>query len=265
MEFRNKKSLLVQISLLVFSFVLLLFWLSLTPPGLFGKMRAIGYSVCHQIPSHSFKIGSSEFPICSRCIGMYLGVFSGILVLFLQRKKLFFPSKQQFIFLGLLIIAWLIDGINSFMNSNRGITFLYPPSNLLRFITGFGMGLCIAITIHFLFSYVVWKNRANRTTLKRSAIIQMTIAFILSLLLVLWENETLMKLLAYISVSTIVVLLTTLYTIFWIIILHKENSFNKLKEIILTANAGFILALGQIFLLDSVRLALTGTWASLVK
>ena len=54
--------------------ILLLVWLYLTPPGLFGKADAIGYSVCHQIDLRSFHIGERQFPLCARCTGQFLGV-----------------------------------------------------------------------------------------------------------------------------------------------------------------------------------------------
>jgi hypothetical protein len=40
---------------------LLLIWLILTPSGLLGKSDAVGYSVCHRFPSHSYFLGSGRF------------------------------------------------------------------------------------------------------------------------------------------------------------------------------------------------------------
>src|SRR5512136_1841670 len=60
----------------------LLAWLELTPPGLLGKMDAIGYAVCHQIPGRSFFLSERQLPLCARCSGMYLGACIGLLYFF---------------------------------------------------------------------------------------------------------------------------------------------------------------------------------------
>lgn len=261
---KNKIPILA-LGLLGLTFVMVWFWLTHTPPGLEGKLHAIGYSVCHQIPSHSFQIGTEPFPICSRCTGMYLGVFSGVVILLTQRQRLIIPSKWQFSFFALLIVAWVIDGGNSFFVNTLGRVALYQPANLLRFLTGFGMGLCIAVTIFFLFNFVAWKKPGRKVSLKWSTLLHMVSAGILFLFLINWQNEILMRLFSYISVMTIFVLLVTLHAIIWIILLHKENRFSKWKDLSLAANLGFIFALGQILLLDLLRYTLTGSWVNIIK
>ena len=244
--------------------VLFLFWLEHTPPGWMGKLQAIGYSVCHQIPSHSFKIGTMTFPLCSRCMGMYLGVFIGMIILLRKGNKSGFPSKKIMIIFGILIITWLVDGVNSFWYGALGKIILYTPNNTLRLITGFGMGLCISAVLYILFNITVWKDLNKNSPIDIKTILLMGAGAILIISLIYLNNEILMTLFAYISTITIMTLLTTLYTIVWIILLHKENSFRKLNELILMVNAGLVCALVQVILLDAFRLALTGTWASLV-
>lgn len=248
----SRKNIPWYIALLVLSFLFIWFWLDHTPPGLDGKLSAIGYTVCHQIPSHSFQIGDEQFPICSRCTGMYLGVFSGVIVLLFQNKKSIQPTKKQLFIFGLLITAWIIDGINSFLANWLGRPILYQPNNIFRFLTGFGMGLCIAVTIYFLFNYAVWKNQSKQSQVEKYTFIQMAAAGLICLLLILWQNEILMKILSYISVMTIVILLITLYTVIWTILLHKENSYSNWKGLFMILNAGLLSASGQIILLDAV-------------
>lgn len=255
----------LNLVLLGLSTVMVWLWLTHTPPGFDGKLQAIGYSVCHQIPSHSFQIGSDPFPICSRCSGMYLGVFSGVIILLLQRQRLMVPSKWQYSFFALLIIAWIIDGGNSFLVNSLGVVPLYQPTNQLRFLTGFGMGLCIAVAVFFLFNFVVWKKPRAIRTLKQSALLQMVMAGTLSLILITWQNEILMRIFAYISMMMILSLLVTLHTIICIIVLHKENGFSKWKSLSFTATLGFVFALGQIILLDWLRYTLTGSWVNIIK
>ena len=253
----------IQAGLALATLILFLYWLGHTPQGWVGKLHAIGYSVCHQIPSHSFKIGSITFPLCSRCMGMYLGVFIGVGMLLTKCKKSGFPSlKFSFIF-GLLIAAWLVDGANSFFSGVLGRVILYPPSNTLRLITGFGIGLCIAVTVYILFNLTVWQECSKISPIDIKTLLLMGVGVGLIISLIFINNEILMALFAYISTITVVALLTALYTIVWIIVLHKENSYREFGELMLMINVGLFCALLQVILLDAFRLALTGTWASL--
>ncbi len=255
----------IQAGLALATLMLVLFWLEHTPQGWMGKLQAIGYSVCHQIPSHSFMIGSLTFPLCSRCMGMYLGVFIGLCVLITQGKKSGFPSIKTMVVFGLLIAAWLVDGANSFMNGVLGKVILYTPNNTLRLLTGFGMGLCISVTVFILFNLTIWQDNNKISPINKKTSLMMGAGVLLIIFLIYIKNEILMTLFAYISTITVMALLTALYTIVWIIILHKENSFRKFKELVLMINAGLFCALLQVILLDALRLALTGTWTSLVN
>ena len=254
----------IQAGLVLATLVLFLFWLEHTPLGWMGKLQAIGYSVCHQIPSHSFKIGTMTFPLCSRCMGMYLGVFIGMIILLRKGNKSGFPSKKIMIIFGILIITWLVDGVNSFWYGALGKIILYTPNNTLRLITGFGMGLCISAVLYILFNITVWKDFNKNSPIDAKTILLMGAGALLIISLIYLNNEILMTLFAYICTITVMALLTTLYTIIWIILFHKENSFRKLRELTLMVNAGLVCALLQVILLDAFRLTLTGTWASLV-
>jgi len=250
--------------LVVATIVIFAFWLGRTPSGIFGWLHAIGYSVCHQIPSHSFNIGLLEFPLCSRCMGMYLGNLIGFTFLLTQGKKGGFPSVGYFIFFGLLILAWIVDGGNSFISGFLGSTFLYTTNNLMRLVTGFGMGLTMAVAVFFLFNQTVWKEIDKRSPFGNHLLLP---AMILSsgilITFILNQNEILMTILAYLSVAMVVLLLTLLYAIVWMIILHKENQFSKMREMQLVLIIGLLCAILQIILLDAARFYLTGTWASL--
>jgi uncharacterized membrane protein len=256
---------MLQGGLALATLIIFVFWLAHTPQGWMGKLQAIGYSVCHQIPSHSYKLGSNPFPLCSRCMGMYLGVFIGIGVLLSKGKKSGLPSLKILALFGLLITVWLVDGVNSFINGVLGKAFLYTPNNTLRLFTGFAMGLCIASTIYFLFNLTVWQDRSKISPIELKTLLLMGAGTLLIISLIVINNEILMHLFAYISIVTVLGLITTLYTIVWIIVLHKENSYKEFKELLLMINAGLFCALLQIILLDTFRLMLTGSWASLVQ
>ena len=46
-------------------------WMYVAPPGLMGKLDAIGYAVCHRLDSHSLHIAGLQMPLCARCTGEF--------------------------------------------------------------------------------------------------------------------------------------------------------------------------------------------------
>lgn len=254
----------IQLALIVATILIIYFSLKHSPPGAMGIMRAIGYSVCHQIPSHTYKIGSLDFPMCSRCMGMYIGNLVGFAFLFSQGKKGGLPSKGYLAFFGLLVLAWLVDGSNSYINSFLGKTILFTSTNPLRLITGFGMGLTMALAIFLLFNQIVWRKVDSRSPFQNQCLLPgMLISSGILSIIILDQNEIFMTILAYLSTTMVVILLTLLYSVVWMIILHKENSIYKIKEMFFLLNVGFFCAILQIILLDAARYYLTGSWASL--
>ena len=41
-------------------------WIYIAPPGLMGKLDAVGYAVCHRLDSHSLHVGGIQLPLCAR-------------------------------------------------------------------------------------------------------------------------------------------------------------------------------------------------------
>ncbi|MCI9016629.1 MAG: DUF2085 domain-containing protein [Clostridia bacterium] len=77
---------------------------------------------CHQREDRSFKIKGWQFPICSRCTGILIGQFLGIIFYLCQIKLSFY---LDFIFLFIMFYDWFIQYIN-----------IKESTNLRRFITG---------------------------------------------------------------------------------------------------------------------------------
>jgi len=258
-----KRSRLFVKALVLLPVALLLFgWLLNTPPGLLGKADAIGYAVCHRIDGRSFHIGERSTPLCARCSGMYLGAVLGMVYLMLTNpRKGGMPNWRIMVVLAILVVAFAVDGLNSYMHFFPGAPILYEPQNWGRLVTGTGMGLVIALVIYPGFNQTFWKGWDRRPALQSIASFTPLVFLALLLdILILSENPLILYPLALISAGSVILLLTIVYAMMWTIILRLENSYEKINQLGLPFLAGFGMALLQIVILNLVRYWFTGTW-----
>jgi uncharacterized membrane protein len=237
-------------------------WLLSTPPGILGKADALGYAVCHRIPERSFHVIERPLPLCARCSGMYLGALVGLVFQFgVFGKRSGGPPRRLLPVLVLLFGAFGFDGANSFLHLLGIEIGPYEPSNLLRLITGTGMGLVIAAGIVPAFNQTAWVEWDERPALPGWKALAVLLGLgVLVVGLVLTENPFILYPLALASAATVVLLLTMIYTIIWLMLMRRENQFQRLSQMVLPLTLGFMTALLQIAVFNLVRFWLTGTW-----
>lgn len=95
--------------------------------------------VCHQIPARSFFIGTEPFAVCSRCFGIYLGLFFGFVLYYFLRPIEETEAFPRF-WLFLAMIPMLIDW-------SLGFFEIWENNHLSRFFTGLILGAACAIFI----------------------------------------------------------------------------------------------------------------------
>lgn len=242
--------------------LILLGWLLNTPAGLLGKADAVGYAVCHRIDVRSFHLGERQLPLCARCSGMYLGAVLGFIYqAVVSRRRSGAPSKGIILILGMLVLAFAVDGVNSFLSLMLDAPPLYEPQNWTRLLTGTGMGIVIAVAIYPAFNQTAWQDSDRRPAMgsMRTFLGLIILAFLLDLV-VLTENSLVLYPLALISAAGVLGLLTVVYSMVWVMFLRTENSYQRLPQMALPLLGGFGFALLQIVLLDVGRYLLTGTW-----
>ena len=250
----SSKRILIAALVLLAAFGITLNWLHLTPGGCYSKGMAIGASVCHQLPTHSYIRGDIQFPLCARCSGLYLGCFIGILYYLTQGRKAGLPAKGYLILLGVLTFAWGGDGVNSFMSDILNRPFLYTTNNVTRLVTGFGMGLVLSTALITLFNLTIWKAPLKQPLLRSPwQLGAYAGAAALTGLLLVFANEVVFLSLAGIAILMVVVVITLLYTIFWVIVTRHENSFQSFAQLWLFMLAGFATAVLQITLMTGLR------------
>lgn len=98
----------------------------------------LGRAICHQIPERTFNINGHYLPVCARDTGIYIGIFSSLLYLYVSKRNCadMIPNKKNSFILLLCSMPLIIDGFGSYLH-------VYETNNVLRLSTGilFGMSL----------------------------------------------------------------------------------------------------------------------------
>lgn len=239
-------------------------WFIFTPAGILAKLNAVAYSVCHQNPDHTLVIGSRLLPLCARCTGMFLGSLIGMTFLSRGQKQAGYPTRKMQWVLGGLILFFIIDGINSGLFTLLNGLSLYPPGNPLQLISGMGMGLVLASLI-----IPIWRQTMRIDPDPQPGFYAwrqfLVIALIYALvtILILSAPDWLFFPVAILSTLTIPFLLSMVYTLLWILMLKRENSFRNWKEIFPYISLGCLTAFIQIAAFDLIRFLITETWAGI--
>lgn len=244
-------------------------FLFITPPGLLGKADGIGYAVCHRIDERSFHLFGRQLPLCARCTGEFnAAAITFIFLGFVSRKRSSMPLKGILAILALFFLAFAIDGSNSYLyllkQTYEGflpqIPNIYIPNNTLRLLTGSGMGMAIASVLYPVVNQTLWRDAVERPALTWKEFGGLLGIILLVDLGILSENPIVLYPIAFLSVLGVLALLTTVFSMVWVIIMRQENAFETLKQLWLPVTAGLTLAFLMISVIDLLRLQLTGTW-----
>lgn len=252
-----KRSIFQIVPILLIIGALTIFWLA-APSGFQAKINWIASSVCHQLPEHSFHLQGHQFPLCARCSGAYLSAFSAMVYFSIKGKKASFPPRWISVILIVFVAFWVVDGVNSFSYEILHQTFFYKPSNFLRFVSGLGMGMVFALIIMTIFNMVFWKDREESALLKDGK--DIAILFLLESGLFFFpfnKNLFVFNLAGFISTITVLTLIAFLYAILFVVIVHKEGTYNSLREIVTPLCIGFFVAILQIWMMGSLRANVT--------
>lgn len=242
--------------------LVLLGWLAYAPAGLLGKADAVGYAVCHRIEVRSFHLGGRPVSLCARCTGMYLGAMLGLVFQWVRApRRGSNPPRRVIALLGLVTLAFGIDGLNSMSNLIPDFPSLYTTTNPLRIFLGTGFGVVMAAAVYPAFSQTMWADWRAEPALGslREAGLLLALAAGLAAL-VLTENPLLLYPLTLLSAAGVLVVLTMLYAMMAMIVLKAENIYLRWRELATPLAVGFTVAVLQILGADVVRYLIFGTW-----
>ena len=100
--------------------------------------KFFGY-ICHQIPERSFHVLGHQFAVCSRCFGVYFGLFAGIATYPVWRPvDSVEPLPRFWLFLSMLPVS---------IDWSLGFFEIWENTHVSRFVTGAILGTTCAIYI----------------------------------------------------------------------------------------------------------------------
>lgn len=247
--------------LLAVAVTLTVIWLFLTPEGLLGKADAVGYAVCHRIEVRSFHIHDRPLPLCARCSGLFLGAVLGLVYQITRGRKGKMPPIPILVVFGIMALSWVLDGFNSFLMLVPGNPSVYQTQNWTRLVTGTGMGLAISAILLPSFIQTMFTRWEDASALGNWQHVGglAVIAAIMDVLILL-EIPWILYPLSLFSAAGVLVLLVMIYSMVWVMVFNKENTYDHVNQLFVPLVAGFIVALLQIGVIDLARYLWTGTW-----
>ncbi len=160
--------------------------------------------------------------------------------------------------LALFLLAWAMDGFNSFLTLIPGLPHLYEPRNLLRLVTGTLEGLAIAAVVLPVANLSLWAAPAPGRSIETwRDLAWMLLGGAVVVALVSSEWAPLLYPLALISGLMIVGLVGLVNTMVTLIILRREGRATRRREVLAPLLAGVALATVELAAIGLARAALT--------
>jgi uncharacterized membrane protein len=222
------------------------------------------YAVCHRIAERTYFFAGRPLPLCARCSGTYLAAVAGLLGLALggRGRAIGFPAPRCLAVLAGFLLAWGIDGLNSYLTFFPSLPHLYEPANLLRLTTGALGGLVIAVFLLPVLNLTLWAPAAGRTA--RGAALRswrdlagLLAAAGLVTLLVGSEWAPLLYPLALLSGLAVVGLIGCVNLLLLLVVLRRDGRLRAWREALPFGAIAVALALAELAAIGLARTALT--------
>jgi uncharacterized membrane protein len=213
-------------------------------------LNFLGGGLCHQISDRTFNIEILYMPVCSRCTGIYLGLFISLITIILleRRIKSEFPSlKIVMVAVGVFLIMGL-DVVLSFLK-------IIESNNIIRLVTGFFTGWFIAFLLVPLANNVMFKRFVSKNYLDKKIkflswllcgfVMVSTFIFTYQHALIFWSIVSMLGMISF------VVLI--FFVLFFSLNRKLLGSIDSVKKYIISLIAGIISAIALLSLFSYLR------------
>ena len=121
---------------------------SAVAPALSAVVYAAGSVVCHQRPERSFHRDGAQYPVCARCLGLYVGAIGGVLgwavVAGVRSMPHMRATRNPWLDLRRGLIATALPTALTVLTATAG---WWDPSNAVRAALAFPLGASIAAIV----------------------------------------------------------------------------------------------------------------------
>jgi uncharacterized membrane protein len=164
--------------------------------------------LCHQSVERSPHFHGEVFPLCFRCSGIYLGIFSTYLSLLISGKYLRAPSSiKEILFLSVLFLPLMIDGAANALS-------IWNSASVVRAITGLSAGIFLATVLIPYFYFYGFGNIFSGKFNPAHFVISFTSGLILIALLAFPSGKLVFNTLSLLALSGFILLLMNIF-LFW--------------------------------------------------
>lgn len=210
----------------------------------------LGGGLCHQRIERTFSINDLNMPVCSRCTGIYLGIFLSLLVIVLLERKI----KGEFPSLKILLVSM---GVFLLMGADVVLSFLglIQSGNVIRLATGFMTGWFIVLLLFPLANNAMFKRFIKKNYLDNwkkfliwiiaGAVWAVLFVFTYQYILIFWA---VLSVLGQITLVTLI-----LFILFFSLNRRLLGSIDSWKKYLLAMAAGIILSAALLSLFSFLR------------
>jgi uncharacterized membrane protein len=108
-----------------------------------------GSLICHQQPERSFHLNGAQYPVCARCLGLYLGAVLGVIGWAALAGLRDVPHPRATALLAgnrvRRVLLWMaVPSLATLVLAWSGV---WDPNNLLRAVVALPLGAAIAATV----------------------------------------------------------------------------------------------------------------------
>ena len=202
--------------------------------------------ICHQIPSHCLHYEGQPLPLCARCMGTFCGAIIALLILWAtgRGRRGGMPSRGPALVLIGLSSAWALDGLNSVAAQVLGQGPLYPPTNLLRLISGAGFGVALGSVLYPVINMALWPEPDQRAVIAgaRGLLPALAAGYGLVLVALIWSSAPYALWAATGAFST-AMLLSLVNGLLVAMVTHEAGFLRRPYQVLPYLALGFVLSL----------------------
>lgn len=217
-------------------------------------LHYLGGGICHQLAERSLQCGGVALPLCARCTGTFLGALVGLVALVWRHpRSTRLPRLGILVLLGIFLITWAADGLNSYLWLFPAAPHLYEPSNTFRLVTGSLEGLALVTLIWPFVSATVWRFPLAEPVMqaRELACILLTIGLIVALVLLNLPGILLATTLF--SMAGLLSLLALVNALVLFVLLQRESTLEHRRQFLLYLAAGLLPTLIELLALSTLR------------